>query len=183
MNIYQMQISYLSQEDRLLLNINSKDNEELRLFLTRRIVISFWEILNKTISHSLSIQSMPDDILEAPESQKKQLEQQMTQQIQHQDMIEKSDYETPFNNGNKFPMGEAPILVEKITINVYENNNTALIFESNNGKNINLNLNPQLLLNLSNLLTKVIPSTDWNIGLTSEINTLICENQNKLALH
>jgi hypothetical protein len=35
----------------------------------------------------------------------------MEQQIQHQDMIEKSDYETPFNNGNKFPMGETPILV------------------------------------------------------------------------
>jgi hypothetical protein len=41
------------------------------------------------------------------------------------------------NNGNKFPMGEAPILIAKITINTYENNNTTLIFESDNGQNIN----------------------------------------------
>ena len=107
----------------------------------------------------------------------------MEQQIQHQDMIEKSDYETPFNNGNKLPMGETPILVEKITINAYKNNNTTLIFEGDNEQNINLNLNPQLLLNLSNLLTKVMPSTDWNIGSIEKNNTLICENQNKLALH
>jgi hypothetical protein len=45
--------------------------------------------------------------------------------------------------------------VEKVTINVYENNNTALIFESNNGQNINLNLTPQLLLNLSDLLIRI----------------------------
>jgi hypothetical protein len=47
-------------------------------------------------------------------------------------------------------------MIAKITINTYENNNTTLIFESDNGQNINLNLDPQLLLNLSNLLTKVI---------------------------
>ncbi|CAB5495167.1 hypothetical protein THERMOT_256 [Bathymodiolus thermophilus thioautotrophic gill symbiont] len=186
MNIHQMQISYSNQEDRLILSINSKENEELRLFLTRRIVASFWEILNKTISHSLSI-ATPNDILKPkdgqPESQKKQMEQKMEQQIQHQNIIEKSDYETPFNNGNKFPVGEAPILVEKITINVYENNNTALIFESNNGQNINLNLNPQLLHNLSDLLIRVMPSTNWNIDLMSETNILIPDNQDKLALH
>jgi hypothetical protein len=43
---------------------------------------------------------------------------QMEQQIQYQDMIENSSHKTPFNNGNKFPMGEAPILIAKITINI-----------------------------------------------------------------
>jgi hypothetical protein len=43
-------------------------------------------------------------------------------------------------------MGEVPILIAKITINTYENNNTTLIFESDNGQNINLNLDPQLLM-------------------------------------
>ncbi|CAC9967588.1 hypothetical protein [uncultured Gammaproteobacteria bacterium] len=183
MNIHQMQISYSNQEDRLILSINSKDNEELRLFLTRRIVTSFWDILNKTISHSLSIQPTPDDMLELPESQKKQMEQKMAQQIQQQNIIEKSDYETPFNKGDKFPMGEEPILVEKVTINVYENNNTALIFESNNGQNINLNLTPQLLLNLSDLLIRIMPNTNWNINLKGDANMLTSDNQDELALH
>jgi hypothetical protein len=78
------------------------------------------------------------------------------------------------NSAVKFPMGEAPILIAKITINTYENNNTTLIFESDNGQNINLNLDPQLLLNLSNLLTKVMSSTDWNISSIEKNNALIC---------
>jgi hypothetical protein len=97
MNIHQMQMSYLTQEDRLILSINSQDKEEFRLFLTRRIIISFWDILNRTITHSLSAHATPDDLLTIPESQKQQMEQKITQQIQYRHIIEKDDYETPFN--------------------------------------------------------------------------------------
>ncbi|CAC9442824.1 hypothetical protein BSPLISOX_2952 [uncultured Gammaproteobacteria bacterium] len=186
MNIHQMQLSYSTQEDRIILRINSKENEEIRLFLTRRIVTSFWDILNRTIVHALTNQPKLHDMQKIPIPQNTEKEatlKQMEQQIQYQDMIENSSHETPFNNGNKFPMGEAPILIAKITINTYENNNTTLIFESDNGQNINLNLDPQLLLNLSNLLTKVMSSTDWNISSIEKNNALIYENQNKLALH
>lgn len=75
MNIHQMQMSYLTQEDRLILSINSQDKEEFRLFLTRRIIISFWDILNRTITHSLSTHTTPDDLLTIPESQQQQMEQ------------------------------------------------------------------------------------------------------------
>ncbi|MDC9715397.1 MAG: hypothetical protein PSN36_06250 [Gammaproteobacteria bacterium] len=186
MNIHQMQLSYSNQEDRLILSINSKDNEEMRLFLTRRIVTSFWEILNKTIAHSLTSHPTPNDMVESESKelgQKQQMQQQMQQQIHHQDIIDKSDYDTPFSSGDKFPVGEAPILVEKITINAYEDSNTALIFESNKGQNINLNLNPQLLHNLSDLLIRIIPSTNWNMGLIGETNVVISENKDKLSLH
>ncbi len=183
MNIHQMQMSYLTQEDRLILSINSQDKEEFRLFLTRRIIISFWDILNRTITHSLSTHTTPDDLLTIPESQQQQMEQKITQKIQHRHIIEKDDYETPFNNGNKFPMGEIPILVEKITVNVYENTKIVLIFESNQSQNISLNLTPQLLYNLSDLLIKVMPSTDWNINLVGENNILASENKDKSLLH
>jgi hypothetical protein len=45
---------------------------------------------------------------------------QMEQQIQYQDMIENSSHETPFNNGNKFPMGETPILIAFL-LSLYSN--------------------------------------------------------------
>jgi tetratricopeptide (TPR) repeat protein len=73
------------------------------------------------------------------------------------------DYKTPFNTGDKFPMGEAPILVEKITINTYENGNIVFIFESTHEKDMRLNLNLQILHNLSDLLARVMPITEWNI--------------------
>jgi hypothetical protein len=66
MNIHQMQISYSAQEDRIILNINSKENEEMRLLLTRRIVTSFWDILNRTITHTLTNEPKLNDMQEIP---------------------------------------------------------------------------------------------------------------------
>lgn len=181
MNIHQLQLTYSTQEDRLILRINSKENEEIRLFLTRRMLVSFWDILTQAVNHSISQKTFDDiknpAINSTPEVQK------MKQQVQHQDIVDKSDYKTPFNEGNKFPIGESPALIEKITINTLENTTTTLIFYSNNGQNINLNLNQQLLHNLSDLIIKVIPSTDWNITLAGGINMLITEGKGNLALH
>jgi hypothetical protein len=182
MNIHQLQITYSAPEDRLILRINNKEEEEMRLFLTRKIVASFWDILAQSINHSNSQQPTLDDI-KKPVVKATPEVQEMQQQMTHQDIINQSDYETPFSDGNKFPLGEPPILVEKITINVFENKMTTLIFSSGNRQDINLNLNQQSLHNLFDLITKVIPSTDWNIGLAGETNALISDAKNSLALH
>lgn len=179
--IHQIQVSYSSQEDRLIMNINSKNNEEIRLFLTQRIAVSFLDMLNQTINHSLNNQ--PDPVKPLGKESNQNIEQQMKQQIQHQNIINESDYDTPFNAGDKFPIGEVPILVEKITINAYENNNITLIFTSATGQDVNLGLNSQLLHNISDLLIKVIPSTGWKIGLSDKINSLIPKEKDKLTLH
>ncbi|CAC9517882.1 hypothetical protein [uncultured Gammaproteobacteria bacterium] len=44
-------------------------------------------------------------------------------------------------------------------------------------------IGPLQLYNLSDLLIKVIPSTDWNINLVGENNILASENQDKSLLH
>ncbi len=193
MNIHQMQISYSNQEDRLVMNINSAEGEEIRLFLTRRIVVSFWDILNQTINHSLINKPDLNDMEKTPvvpitlasgkESTPQQMQQQMEHQAEHQNIINKSDYTTPFNTGNTFPIGETPILIDKITINVYENTNIALIFASADGQDINLNLNSQLLHNILDLLIRVMPSTEWDIGSMDGSGLLITEPQKGLALH
>ncbi|SMN15919.1 hypothetical protein CRYPD_802 [uncultured Candidatus Thioglobus sp.] len=188
-----MQLSYSSQEDRLILSINSKENEEMRLFLTRRIVTSFWDILNRTIDHTSTNKPKLNDMQKIPvtpipqnagkEVTPKQMEQQMEQQIYHQNIISESDYKTPFNKSDKFPMGEAPILVEKITINTYEDGNIMFVFKSIHGKDISLNLNLQILHNLSDLLTKVMPATEWNITLMSKTNVMVHEEKSNASLH
>lgn len=181
MNIHQLQITYSNQEDRLILRINSQERDEMRLFLTQRIMILFWDILIQSINHYTQQQTLNN--AKEPAVNLAPKVEEIQQQIQHQNIIDQSDYKTPFNDGNKFPAGESPILVEKITINNLANNTSTLIFSSGDGQNISLNLNQQLLHNLSNLIIKVIPSTNWDIGLMDKANALIPENRDKLALH
>jgi hypothetical protein len=38
MNIHQMQLSYSTQEDRIILRINSKENEEIKTSLNNRVL-------------------------------------------------------------------------------------------------------------------------------------------------
>jgi hypothetical protein len=105
---------------------------------------SFWDILNRTITHTLTNEPKLNDMQEIPvapipkNAGKEATLKQMEQQIHHQNIINESDYKTPFNTGDKFPMGEAPILVEKITINTYENDNIVFIFESTHEKDMRL---------------------------------------------
>ena len=186
-------MSYSKQEDRIIMSINNKENEEIRLFLTRRIVTSFWDILNRTIDHTLVNKPKLNDMQKTPvtptppsageKATPKQMKQQMEQQIHHQNIINKGDYKTPFNQGEKFPMSEAPILIKKITINTYENGNIVFVFGSVHGQDINLNLNLQILHSLSDLLTKVLPATEWNIGSMNETNMMIDEEKNNTVLH
>lgn len=190
MNIYQVQMSYSAQEDRIIMSINSRANEEMRLFLTRRIVTLFWDIINRTIEHTLVNKPKLNDIQKIPvapiplSTGKKETLKEIEQEIYHQNIINESNYTTPFNKGKKFPVGETPILVEKITINTYGNSNIVFVFESIQGKNISLNLNFQILHNLSDLLVKVMAVTDWNIASMNKINMMVVhEEKNNASLH
>lgn len=195
MNIYQIQIAYLDQEDRLVLSINSKENEEIRLFLTRRIVVIFLKMLNQTIEYVLNTKVELDDIKESEISDinipkgvlgkaaHQQMEKQMQNQMHHQNIVNESNYDTPFNSGDKFPIGESPVLVSKVTINIDKSDNIALILSATNNKDINLDINEQILHNLSDVLIKVMPVTNWNIGLTNTKGLLTTEEQSNLVLH
>ncbi|SMN11690.1 hypothetical protein SPBRAN_1976 [uncultured Candidatus Thioglobus sp.] len=181
MNIHQMQITYNAAEDRLILKLNSQENEEIRLFLTRRITLSLLDMLAKTIDHSLNkqmINKMKKSIADSNFEP-----QATTQQIQRQDIVDKTDSETPFKGGEKFPIGKTPMLIEKITINVHKNNMIEIIFANDKEGDVRLDVNRQLLHNLSDLLTQIMPSTDWNARLMSNNSVLMPETSGKSALH
>ncbi len=190
MNIHQVQTSYSAQEDRIIMRINNREDEEISLFLTRRIVVLFLDILNKTIDHTLANNLSINDIQKTPITTlipsitgDKTIPKQMENQIYRQNIINNSDYSTPFNKGEYFPMGDSPILIEKITINTSSNDNIVLIFKSTHGKNICLNLNFQILNNLSDLLIKIMPATKWNIDLINNTNVIIQERNSNTLLH
>lgn len=167
MNIHQMQITYSATEDRLILTLNDQENEEVRLLLTRRITLSLLDMLAKTIDHSIN-QQMNDRMTKSIADSN--FEPQITT---HQAIIDKSDFEI-----NKVSM-----LVEKATISVHKNNMIEIIFANDKEGNIKLDINQQLLHNLSDLLAQIMPSTDWNARLMSNNSVLISEERGKAALH
>ena len=165
MQIHQMQMSYSGEEYRIILRVGGASHEEFSLFLTRRLVNMLWRILMQTIERQ-SEQVANDTKLAADIPAVKE----MQQEVQHQQMVEQTNYDKPFDKGQTFPIGEAPVLVSNITVNGDNTGATTFIFSNSEGVNITLNLNQQLLHNLCDLLIKIAPSTDWQLpleGLTS----------------
>ncbi|BBB22981.1 conserved hypothetical protein [Abyssogena phaseoliformis symbiont OG214] len=177
MQIHQLQMSYSPEEDRIILRVGSTTDEEICLFLTRRLVNDFWTILVPAMKQSEPMLNDMQKTSEIPEVKK------IKQEIQHQQIIEKSDYITPFNKGKESPVGQTPMLTTKISINTNDSNMTLFVFSSADGKNINLNLNQELVHNLYELIAKVLPSTNWGLVLEGATNTAFIENKTKSVLH
>lgn len=161
-------MSYSNQEDRLVMGISSKNSEEMQLFLTRRISSSFWDILRQTIEYC--------------GADNKQKQADFKQKSTAGELSIKPNSAVPIENKDKFPLTKTPILVEKININIDKNNNIGLAF-INAQSEVNLNINPQLLQNISDLLTKIMPITGWNIAPPSNSELFVTKQANGETLH
>ncbi len=102
------------------------------------------------------------------------------QEIQHQQIIEKVIISRLSIKEKSLPVEQTPILTTKISINTNNSNMTLFVFSSAYGKNINLNLNKELVHNLYELIAK---STNCGLVLEGVTNTTIIENKTKSVLH
>lgn len=167
MQIQQLQITYSQAEDRLILRINGSKDEEIRLFLSRRFVVEFTDILNKVIDYPHPIKTASDAAIK--------------QEIKTQTLINPTDYNTYFDETAKFPIGESPVLIIGANISKNADGGTTITFSSAGDKNINLNLNQQLILSLADLLKQIIPTTGWDLRGFSSVQVI--KNQGQPVLH
>ena len=54
MNIHQVSVSYVQEQDRLLIRINGKEGGELRAWLTRRLTLALLPVLSQTSTEQIS---------------------------------------------------------------------------------------------------------------------------------
>ena len=58
MQIHQMSVTYLPEQDRILMRINTTEGEEMRMWLTRRLMVGLWPLLTKLLTeHLLKLES------------------------------------------------------------------------------------------------------------------------------
>ncbi len=73
MQIHQLQMSYSPEEGRIILRVNSAKDEEICLFLTRRLIHDFWAIFVPTMQQSELALNDIQRTLEIPEVKKNQI--------------------------------------------------------------------------------------------------------------
>jgi hypothetical protein len=108
MNVHQMSVTYVVEQDRILLRINTTAGEEMRLWLTRRLMLGLWPALTNAIAGTAG-QPRANTPVADPAAR------QMLAEFQRQALLQKSDFSTPYSQQEAaLPLGPEPLLVSEV---------------------------------------------------------------------
>lgn len=147
----QLQLSYSPEQDRILLTLSTKDRAEYRIWITRRTLKGLWNLLGE-LKKLLLKQGMPSmDARGATERIHKDTPQPLA-----------SKYGT---NIAKHPLGDTPLLLNKITARPLQNGLINLKLESLEGVAIDFAADDGLLNALSQMLNQTATKAEWDLPL------------------
>jgi hypothetical protein len=166
MNIHQVSVSYLQEQDRLMLRINGKDGGELRALLTRRLALALLPILSRTAAAEIQKIAAPAETPASLEDQRGQL----LSAFQKEASLRSGDFETPYRDQAgqpaDLPLGPEPLLLTEVKVTPVGNGQLRLqLFEKLQGqeavRNFQVTMDPPLSNGLLHLLHQSIKHSQW----------------------
>ena len=161
MNIHQLSIAYQVEQDRILVQINTLASEELRLWLTRRLVVNLLPHLSREVAN---VEVRSGQVAVADEAAKK-----MLVDFKKQASITQADFKTPFKAAaSTFPVGSEPLLVTHVNLSPVGNANLRIGFEEKIvagavKRGFEVTMASDLLHGFMHLLELAIKNSGWGI--------------------
>ena len=163
MPIRQLQVANDSVQDRLVLRIATNNNEEIRIFLTRRFLREIWPHLSRILARQLTVADVP---MEASPNH------------------EPATFEQAFKEDNPtYPLGSTPLLASEVTFEGKGEEITRLIFREGRERSFALGLNGELLQALCAMLRAASEQAKWDLGLSYETPSAIAAAPGTSLLH
>ena len=164
MQIHQMSVTYLPEQDRILMRINTTDGEEMRMWLTRRLMVGLWPLLTKLLTeHLLKLESAGASLSGANPELKK-----MLADFRKEEFLQHADFDTPYKEGQaRLPLGEEPLLVTDVDATPLANGPLRLNFNERppNGdakpRSFQMEMQPKLMQGLMHLLDQAMLQSQW----------------------
>ena len=160
--MHQMQLSYVSTEDRLLFRLNTKERQEFRFWMTRRYVIILWNTLNQLLS-----KTDPEGASPLPEKAALHdpLVESAMKEIKHQELVSQADFKTQYQESSYLPLGETPALLFSVGIKPNPEGQAMICMHPETGQGIEMVLNEQILHSLCQLIIDTTSKADWKLNL------------------
>jgi len=150
-----MNASYVPEQDRLLLKINTTGQTEFRFWITRRYLALLWQVLSQIAGGFGKAGFALDSATRAEVAN-----------LAHEELKKGMDIRTQYQNGGHFPLGEDPVLLVKITTHKPDaSGNRKLSLLPDQGRGIDLNLDENLTHSLMRVLQEPAAVADWSIDL------------------
>lgn len=155
--LHQLHVEYAQAEDRILLKFNTMDRQELRFWLTRKFVKTFWDSLQALLESTGRAKAQSDPAL-----------RKAMVDFEQERAAPKERFAKPFaEHPAAFPLGEAPLLVTGFSYRPPKRSGGAgrIAFETESGHEVGLPADATLLHSLSKMLIGVNEKTGWDLKL------------------
>lgn len=165
MQIHQMSVTYLPEQDRILMRINTVEGEEMRMWLTRRLMVGLWPLMSKLLTeHLLKLESAGASLAGANPELKK-----MLADFRKEEFLQHADFDTPYKEGQaaRLPLGEEPLLVTDVDATPLATGPLRLNFNERppNGdakpRSFQMEMQPKLMQGLMHLLDQALLQSQW----------------------
>lgn len=166
----QFDAGYNPQEDRILIRITNTEGDEFRLWLTRRLSASLLADFKVNISaYRVQPESGEKGSESVPSASEMGAATLMRADIQQEAAAAKQDFEQEFVSGERFPLGEQGVVIDKIDFQPDGKGpgNHALNFTSTNGQKLSIGVTPQFLNTIFEVIERVSQQAEWGLITTS----------------
>lgn len=160
MQIKQLNVSYLTEQDRILIRVNTSDSQEFLLWLTRRMTIQFWPAFQKSI---LELDNARVGTASASASARKAYSE-----FEREKSLRDVKLGTAYDAANvKHPLGAEPLLVTSIDLTPSGNSQqlhirwTERLPDAPASRSFELNLQPNMYHGLAHLFENGLQASLW----------------------
>ncbi len=162
MNIHQLSVTYLPEQDRILVRVNTTASEEMRLWLTRRLMLGLWPLLSRLLTeHLLKLEAAGTVLDTADEALRK-----MLADFRREEFLQHADFDTPYQDNQALPLGEEPLLVTDVDAAPLPGGQLRLNFnerpsDAGTPRSFEMQMEPRLMQGLMHLLEQALVQSHW----------------------
>lgn len=163
MKIHQLSVTYQAEQDRVLMRINTATSEEVRLWLTRRLMVGLWPLLSRLLTqHLLKLESAGASLQTAEEDLKK-----MLTDFRKEQFLQEADFDTPYDESQvALPLGPEPVLVTDVDAAPLASGRLRLSFNERlpntaEPRSFQVELDPKLMQGMMHLLEQALVRSQW----------------------
>lgn len=165
MDIHQVSVNYLHEQDRILVRINTHGNEEIRLWLTRRLCVSWVPALRDMMGRMRP--TPPGEAVAVAQDAAR-----WTEEFQQLQTLRQTDFNQPFKpDASTLPLGSEPLLVTTVRMTLQGQARLDLAFEESllghkaQARGFQASLETELLQGCMRLLEQALDQSQWHRAL------------------
>ena len=170
MQIHQLSVNYQADQDRILLRVNSTSGEEMRLWLTRRLMVGLWPLLTRLQTEQVLKTETAGAALDTADEDLRR----MLADFRKEEFLQKADFDTPYQDKPNLPLGPEPLLVTDVDATPGPDGRLRLAFNERaqvkggaKPRGFQLELDPRLMQGLMHLLEQSLAQSQWRESFTA----------------